>query len=68
MDKGGSVSPNVRLHVPSISVPAARSGAAAPDPDLQVAAEANGIQPEQTPAPSDIVKKSDPVAGIKNNY
>ncbi len=42
--------------------------AAASETDLQLAAEATRIQPEHTPAPSDFAEKSDPVAGIKNNY
>ncbi len=39
VDKGRSVSPNVRLHVPSVSLPAARRRTATPETDLQLAAD-----------------------------
>ncbi len=58
MDKGGSASPNIRLHVSSASPPRLEETtslggerAAALETDLQLAAEATRIQPEQTPAP-----------------
>ncbi len=58
VDKGGGVSPNIRLHVPSASLLCCKettsSGGertAAPEMDIQVAAEAARIQPQQTPAP-----------------
>ncbi len=60
VDKDSSVSPNIRLHVPSVSLPAARTQlspggerVAAPEADLRLAA---------------VAEKSDPVAGTKNNY
>ncbi len=47
VDKGGRVSPNVRLHVPSVSLPCHKETTspggereAAPEVDLQLAAEA----------------------------
>ncbi len=75
VDKGSSVSTNVRLHVPSISLPAARRLQEESGPDLQLVAEV-GDNPDclqqsgwiPRAVSSDDAEKSDPVAGIKNNY
>ncbi len=71
VDKGGSVSPNVRVtcslrFTPRREETTSPGGewAAAPETDLQLAAEATQFQPEQTPAPFGLIS----VAGINNNY
>ncbi len=60
VDEGGSVSPNIRLHVPSASLPTTSPGRRAGG-SYQLSEEATGIQ-------LDNMEKSDPVAGIKNNF
>ncbi len=42
--------------------------AEAPETDLQLAAEATEIQPEQTSAPFRLTLWKNPVEDIKNNY
>ncbi len=58
VDKGGSLSPKVRLHVPIRFAPRCEDTTslggervAAPETDPEFAAEVTGIQPQQTPAP-----------------
>ncbi len=68
VDKSSSVSPHVRLHVPSISLTATRrpppppggERVAAPEMDLQLVAEAIGIQPGQTPALFRLISRKNP--------
>ncbi len=72
MDIGGSVSTNVRLHIPYVSLPHCKETtslggewAAAPEMDLQFAAEATGIQPEQTQAPFRLMTWKNPNLRLK---
>ncbi len=74
VDKDGNVSPNISLHVPSTSFPTRRlflweeSRRAAPETDLQLATEASGFQPVQTPALFCQISRKNFMAGIKKNY
>ncbi len=60
VDKGGSASANVSLHIPSASLLAARRLLLWEETDLQLAAIATQIQP----VVSDVAEKSDPALRI----